>query len=268
MGEQHVRLTMVTRRLGTSLAVLLAAFAGFAQSPPSAIRRGGAITLKVESFEDTQKALFDLAKAHKGNVIDRQSQATEKGRHHGWLRIQLPVQEMDAFLTEAKASGKLYGENLTQEDISGQIGDLGARKVRLSEHRERLGAMLGNARRLRGSDLLYVQERLFRASVDQDTLGQQQDDLRRSATSSSVIVTLFEPDPLQKGPRGPLGHISAAFQDAGKNVAKGLLGSLTGLAQLVVYGLLAFLLWVVFRSPLRKLGAWLRSWLSTPTPTP
>ena len=51
-------------------------------------------------------------------------------------------------------------------------------------------------RRMRGSDILYVQERLFRASVDESLLLAGARGFRpRNAQSSSLLVFLFEPTP-------------------------------------------------------------------------
>ncbi len=256
---------MATFRIPCLVLALVPLMAFGQGRPVEAIRRGASVTVKVESFETAQKAAFDLASKYEGRVSDRQSEVNEKGRRHGWVRVLLPKTTLDGFLTEAKGLGKVYGENLTQEDGAPLIRELATRVVRLEEHKARLTSILDSSRKLRGSDVLYVQERIFRAAVDRDLLAQRQQAIADASRGSSVILTFFEPDPLQKGPRSPMGHLASAFQDAGKNLAKGLLGAINGIAAFVVYGALALLLFALFRRPVAKLGKWLRDF-TQPSP--
>ena len=76
---------------------------------------------------------------------------------------------------------------------------LARRIFRLQQHEARLSGILESGRRLRGGDLLYVQERLFRASVDESLLAQRRADLERDAQLNILKVQLFEPGTLPPG---------------------------------------------------------------------
>jgi hypothetical protein len=96
----------------------------------------------------------------------------------------------------------------------------------LKEHQARLSTLLDNQRRLRGSDILYVQERLFRASVDEGLLQQRRADMARRGQVAHVEVALFEPLPIRRLDRAQI-DLAAHFGEA-----KGYAGSvLSGFAR-------------------------------------
>ena len=92
--------------------------------------------------------------------------------------------------------GKLYGENVATTDHASEYEELARRIVRLQQHETRLTGILQSGHRLRGGDLLYVQERLFRASVDESLLAQRRADLERDTQVNVVQIEMFEPGTL------------------------------------------------------------------------
>jgi hypothetical protein len=249
------------------LIVVGAGLAGAGWAQPDLIKRGAAITVKVESYPEAQKALAELVRRHGGTAADRHRVASEKGRHSGWSRMRVPKATLDAFLADTRQLGKVYGERLSLDDRKEQYVSLGKRAERLKQHEQRLAGILQSGRRLRGSDILYVQERLFRASVDEDMLLQQREMLASTAGTSSVVVMLFEPTPIKDEPRGAAGHAKAAVEGALRELALSVLGFLGTLLHLIVYGLIAWVLWLVFRKPLARGMERLRTW-TDPTPKP
>jgi hypothetical protein len=255
------------KRMLFCFAVLaLAAACLHAQGSPDLVKRGAAITVKVESYPGAQKALSDLVAKHRGTAADRHSQDSEKGKQSGWIRVMVPKASLDGFLGEVRQLGKVYGERLSLENNAEEYAALASRAERLKQHEQRLSGILGSTRRLRGSDILYVQERLFRASVDEDSLRQQREALAKNAVSSSVIVTFFEPTIVKEEPRGVVGRVSAAFQDAFRSLAMTALGLIGTLLHWLVYGLIAWILWLIFRRPLRSLYDKVRDSLELPGP--
>jgi len=160
------------------------------------ILRGGTITLKVDDFEAARRKIVAAAEAQGATLADARVEVNDKGRRHGWIRLAIPADQLGALLADVRASGKLYSENITTNNRASEYEDLGRRVIRLREHQTRLSALLKNGRKLRGSDILYVQERLFRAGVDEGMLQQRQTDLSRASQGSSVVVALFEPIPV------------------------------------------------------------------------
>jgi hypothetical protein len=267
-GGFGVRLVLMKGKLG--FVVALGCLSGSLMGQPELseaklrsldlVKRGAAVTVKVESYADAQKGLADLVAKHGGTAADRHRVASEKGRHSGWLRVQVPKANLDAFLGDVRQLGKVYGERLSLEDRSEEYLSLGKRAERLRQHEARLSGILGSGRRLRGSDILYVQERLFRASVDEDSLLQQREALAARTPTSSVVVTFFEPTRLKEEPRGFIGHAKAAFEDGLRNLALTGLGLIGSLMHLLVYAIIAWVLWLLFRRPLLRVWERLRAW--------
>lgn len=157
--------------------------------------RGGVIVLKVNGYDEARARVTDAARRVGAEVLDARTEVSEKGRKHGWMRLRLPAGRLVELLPALRATGRLYAENLQTGDRTGEYEQLARRVERLSEHQARLSRLLESSRKLRGSDILYVQERLFRASVDADLLRQQRLDIERAARASTITVQLFEPLP-------------------------------------------------------------------------
>jgi hypothetical protein len=186
------------------LTVALPAGAQTVDRPPSAVHtpaisgmpsRGGSIVLKITDYEPARQQVLAAARRAGAELVDSHSEVNFQGKRHGWLRFRLTAAEVPGFLTGVRGVGKLFAENITSTDNLSEYEDLERRVERLREHQQRLDGLLKNGRRLRGSDILYIQERLFRASVDEGMLLQRRLELERAARASNITVELFEPEP-------------------------------------------------------------------------
>lgn len=196
-------------------------------APTEMPTRSGSIVVKVAAYEDARRLVLAAAQAQGAEMLGARTLVDVKGRRHGWLRLRLPSPRLPALLTAAGAAGKLYGENVTTSDHASEYEELARRITRLHEHEARLSGILSDGRRLRGGDLLYVQERLFRASVDESLLAQRRADLERDTQANTVQIEMFEPGTL------PLGASPAA-----PNLARGFVRA-AGLAHARLDRLLA-----------------------------
>lgn len=109
---------------------------------------------------------------------------------------------------------------------------------------------------MRGSDILYIQERLFRAGLDQESLAQERIDLARGADSANVLLTMFEPMPVKPMPKMPhtVGeHVAATFSTAWISFRRFGLGVTSDLAFLLVYAVVWVPITIVAWLVLRKL---------------
>ena len=261
-------------RGGAVLALLgTLAAAGHGQTPPAPtgaamLDRSATVVLKVPDYDAARQRVLDAARARGAQLMDAKTQVNEKGQKHGWVHLRLSADRMPGLLPVLGNVGKLYSENVETADHVSEYEELARRVTRLQQHEGRLSGVLQSPRRMRGSDILYLQERLFRASVDESLLSQQRLDLERSAQVSTVLVDLFEPGtmPAEQTP-GPVnlgqrfvGAAGLARAGLSRQMARGA----TALAYACVYApfwlpvlLLAMvvlrLLWV-YR---RRIGAWL-----------
>ncbi|HEX5324031.1 MAG TPA: DUF4349 domain-containing protein [Capsulimonadaceae bacterium] len=221
------------------------------------------VDMKVPAYEAARQAVSSAALAQGAKLEDLHTWVDDKGRKHGWIRFSLPADRMPATLGPIYAVGKLYSEKMTSSDYKSDSDQLARRIASLTRHEGRLDSLLNSHRRLRGSDLLYIQERVFRADVDAGMLDQQRIDMQGAQGMASLQVELFEPGTL---PVKPLTRVNlkswylAALSRAGTEANRQLARGATASAYVLVYaplwipilivGLVA--LWLIWRL-LRKL---------------
>jgi hypothetical protein len=155
--------------------------------------RNGTVVLKVPDYDTARRLILGTALAQGAELMDARTQVNEKGRKHGWLSLRVGADHLAGLLPALDNAGKLYAEEVQTTDHISEYDELARRVERLQQHEGRLSGVLQSPRHMRGSDILYLQERLFRASVDESLLSQQRLDLERSALTSTVLVELFEP---------------------------------------------------------------------------
>jgi hypothetical protein len=223
------------------------------------VHQGVAITLKVTDFEVARQKAISSAAAHGGKVADTKVNVTPKGLKNGWIRIEVPADQLSAVLPDVYGLGKLYGDRMLTSDKTSEFESLARRMDQLGKHQQRLSTVLEQPRRMRGSDILYLQERLFRAGVDQEDLAQARVDMSRRAGSANVILTMFEPEPIKVAPKLPhtVGeHIGATFSDAWISFQKFGLRVIADLAFLLVYAVIwipiGFASWILGKKIWRR----------------
>jgi hypothetical protein len=178
-------------------ALLTMAGAGRAQSEagvlPGMPVRSGVVVIKVADYEAARQQALRFALEQGAQLFDARTRVDEKGRKHGWLRLRLAADRLPRLLPAVRGVGTLYSESIATEDRGSEYEELERRVGRLRDHERRLDGLLGSARRLRGSDILFIQERLFRAALDEGMLLQRRVDLERAARAGTLTVELFEP---------------------------------------------------------------------------
>lgn len=256
------------------LVALLGAFtlatAGQGQAPM--LDRSATIVLKVPDYDAARVQVLDAGRLRGAKLMDAKTEVNGKGQKHGWVHLRLSADRMPGLLPALGSVGKLYSEKIQTADHVSEYEELARRVTRLQQHEGRLSGVLQSPRRMRGSDVLYLQERLFRASVDESLLSQQRLDLERSAQTSTVLVDLFEPGTMPAeqaaGPVNLGGRFVGAAGLARAGLSRQMARGATALAYALVYApfwlpvlLLALvglrLLWV-YR---RRIGAWLMGML-------
>lgn len=155
--------------------------------------RSGVVVIKVADYEAARQQALRFSLEQGAQLLDARTRVDEKGRKHGWLRLRLAADRLPRLLPAVRGVGTLYGENIATQDRGSEYEELERRVGRLRDHERRLDGLLGSARRLRGSDILFIQERLFRAALDEGMLLQRRVDLEREARTSTLTVELFEP---------------------------------------------------------------------------
>ncbi|BDI28353.1 hypothetical protein CCAX7_004040 [Capsulimonas corticalis] len=189
-------------RNAAALAAVMLAMAGMrsaaqapdaSESPAPLIQRGGTVAVKVANYDAARTQVMESARMQGAELLEAKTVVNPKGAKNGWISFSLPAERVGAFLPVAYGLGKLYSEHMTATNNDSEHDMLARRVVSLQQHETRLGSVLQSPRRMRGSDILYLQERLFRANVDEGVLRQQRIDLERNSRVSTVTVEMFEP---------------------------------------------------------------------------
>lgn len=197
------------------------------------------IVVKVPDYDTARQEVLETATSMGAELLDAKTQVNQKGKKHGWVSLRIDAARLPSLLPALQSVGKLYSDNLQTADNISEYEVLARRIERLQQHEARLAGILQSPRHMRGSDILFLQERLFRASVDESQLAQQRLDLQRAALASTVRVELFEPGalPIAEVPQYVnLGHwfansLAQAHAVVNRQMARGA----TAAAYLVVY---------------------------------
>jgi hypothetical protein len=240
-----------------------------AAAPPETLgemlARQGTVVLKVPNYDSARRSVTDMSRDNGGETLEVHTYVDGKGRKYGWLTFRLPADRLTAVIPVVKGVGILYSEKVASADNISLYEELARRVLRLQQHEQRLSGILASPRRMRGSDILFLQERLFRASVDESLLSQQRVDLERASRSATLLVSLFEPGTFPS-PRPAAINLTGRFR-AGALVAHEALmeqaaRASTALAYIVTYAPLwipalvlgVILLIMVWRNRLRLLA--------------
>jgi len=190
---------MLILRMILSFFVVSMSSIAFAQTPSQGpaggiFSRSGTIVLKVPSFDAAWTQMAAAAQSRGGELVNSAMRTDQKGRKYGWMVFRLPVSQIPSMYTAAATAGKLYGQKFDAVPNQSDYESLARRAESLQRHEDRLAGILASPRRMRGGDILFLQERLFRADVDREMLLQQREDLMAGAQSGTLKLEIFEPN--------------------------------------------------------------------------
>ncbi|HET6387604.1 MAG TPA: DUF4349 domain-containing protein [Armatimonadota bacterium] len=223
-----------------------------------------AVVIKAPDFVAARATILAAASRHLARLLHTQIIVNAKGKKHGWLQFEMPADQLAALIPEVRAAGTLYSEHMGTANRISQFEEAGRRIEELHKHEQRLEKLLDNPRRLRGSDILYIQDRLYNAEVNQVLLEQERADLERGSRESALQVEIFEPGSLPS-PRSLAVNLGQRFRSswrlAKNDLDRRLDRAATGAAYLLVFSPL----WVVPVTAVLVLTLWLglriRRWL-------
>ncbi len=121
-----------------------------------------------------------------------QSDVVESGRHvGGTLVLDVPASSFQPFIDRARSAGALRSLSTSDQDVTGQVVDLGARLTALEDERTQLEVLLSKSAKV--SDLLQVENQIeFVQSEIQQIQGQQRV-LSQQVAFSALTVHLAVP---------------------------------------------------------------------------
>ena len=157
--------------------------------------RSGSIVLKVSDYSDARARVIGLAQARDAVLHQEKSEANFTGERHGEIVLEMNAAQLRPLMEEVRRIGKLYSELVRTTDRTSDYQKLGTRISLLKQNEGELLAFLHSPRRMRGSDILYIQSRLFDSRAQGANVAQERIDIARRSRRAMLSVALFEPEP-------------------------------------------------------------------------
>jgi len=157
--------------------------------------RSGSIVLKVSDYDQARSRVMRLAGARGAVLHEESSEANFSGERHGNIILELDAAQFRPMMEDVRRIGKLYSEQVQTSDQTSYCQKLEKRISLLGQNEVELVAFLHSPRRMRGSDILFVQYRLYESRVRAADAAQERADTARRARKALINVALFEPEP-------------------------------------------------------------------------
>jgi hypothetical protein len=153
------------------------------------------IVLKVSDYNQARSQVMKLAGARGAGLHEESSQVSFAGERHGNIILELDADQLPQTIEGIRGIGKLYSERVQTSDQTSYYERLERRMSLLKQNEVELLAFLHGFRRMRGSDILFVQYRLYQSRVQAADAAQERADTARRARKAMLNVALFEPEP-------------------------------------------------------------------------
>lgn len=158
------------------------------------IIRGGNIAIKVPDYQVGRVSVMDIASKYGAKLRDAKTLVNYVGKKSGQLSLTVDADKLDDMTNDIRGIGKLYSEKLQSNDQTPYYEKLKRRTFLLRQSESELMNFLRSPRHMRGSDILFVQSRLFQTRAEFSDADQEIIDLERGALRGALNITLFEPD--------------------------------------------------------------------------
>lgn len=216
------------------------------------------MTVEVKEFQLAKEKLLRLVEASGGYVAEASTAETPNQPRRADLVVRVPVTELPAVLEEMRGLGRVLNEQLTSEELTEQIVDLGARLRNARATEQRLIAVL-NERTGKVRDILEVEREIARTRQEIERMEAHRQSLLHRVELATIHATLVEEfkAQLEPAPVGTGTQLHNAFVEGYEGFVDTLLGFVFFFAR---YGLsLLFwsaLLWLSWRAMRRAVRGW------------
>jgi hypothetical protein len=185
-----------------------------------------------------------------GFVTNSSSQTHDSRISTGTVQLRVPADHFDAARQALAALGKVTDEQVSGEDVSGQLVDLDARVRSLSAQEEALRTLMAKARTI--GETIQVQEQLTQVRQQIETFAGQKAHLEDSAALATISMTLTEPGVAVVPPVESRWSLARSLRRAGHGAVAELGGVLIVLGYVLPLALLALVTWLGWRLVARR----------------
>lgn len=151
--------------------------------------------LSLEVAEGSLPGLFDrvveTARTRGGFVVSSSTSSFDAGAARAQLTLRVPVEHFEAARGDLARLGEVHSVQVSGEDVTAQLVDLGARLRALRAEEEALSALLAEAGNV--GEVLAVREQISATRMQIEQLAAHQASLEDRAAFSTLVVSLFEP---------------------------------------------------------------------------
>jgi hypothetical protein len=198
-------------------------------------------TLRIDvedgEFDKAFSEVATIASAAGGFVASSTSAAGD-GTSAGSITIRVPAEKFDEVRRGVRGLGELDSEDLSGEDVGGQLTDLEARLRNLRAQEEAIRALMAKATNV--PETLQVQNQLGSVREQIEQLDAQRARLTDSVTFATITVQLSEPGAAAPGERSEIAEAFAKAVDGAEAVLAGVIVALGYLVPLLLVVLVAF----------------------------
>jgi hypothetical protein len=222
--------------------------------PPASDRIIRRAELSLEVKRGTFSRAFDEASrvaARHGGFVAGSTSATNEGElASGSLTLRVPAAAFDAARADLGRLGKVERQQLSGEDVGGQLVDLDARLASLRAQEDALRTLMGRATTV--GQTLEVQNQLFAVRQQIEVLAGQQAQLRDAVQLSTITVALAEPGVAATRPAEGAEGLARSFERAVDGAEAVVGGTIVAIGYAIPLGLLAALAWLGLRLAARR----------------
>jgi len=126
-----------------------------------------------------------------GGYVSESTTNESSDRPSGSLVVRVPAESFDSLLTGIRKLGDVRAASAKGTDVTAQFTDLAARLTALSATRDRLSAVLADAKNV--PDILAVQDRITNVQIEIERLQGQQRLLEDQTSFATLAITVGEP---------------------------------------------------------------------------
>lgn len=153
----------------------------------------GDVYLTVESPSETADAVAAIVESAGGRVDSRSEYTDPEGQNpSAYLWVRIPVDSLEATLSEIEALGIVESKSLNNTDVTLQVVDLDARIAVLTESISRLEALLVEATST--AEIVEIETALSERQAELDSLTSQRNYLADQVSYASIGVDLRTPE--------------------------------------------------------------------------
>lgn len=195
------------------------------------------LSLDVEDVEQASAKVRSAATDAGGFVSSEESRlaTTKGGRSWAEITVSVPVDKLDATITDLSDVGTVTQRTSTTEDLSSQYTDTAARVRTLKKSVERLQKLIDTTSDL--DQIVTLESELSTREADLESMTSQQKTLEKRMTTAPITVSLATPSTqAEDEPEEETGFL-AGLSDGWGTFTSALEGGLTALGAITPFAL-------------------------------